>query len=74
MPILVLTASILLWTFLGSKVVADQPLRIAMFQADVTPPPGLPLCNGHVKPVMEIVSPLTARGFVQSPWNGGDMS
>ncbi len=64
MRILVLTASIVLSAFLGSIVVANPPLRIALFQADATPPLGSPLCNGNVKPVMEIVSPLTARGVV----------
>ncbi len=42
----------------------DASLRVATFQADVTPPLGSPLCNGNVKPVMEIVTPLTARGVV----------
>ena len=42
----------------------DTTLRAATFQADVTPPLGSPLCNGGVKPVMEIVTPLTARGIV----------
>jgi hypothetical protein len=42
----------------------DMTLRAATFQADVTPPLGSPLCNGGVKPVMEIVTPLTARGVV----------
>lgn len=42
----------------------DTTLRVATFQADVTPPLGSPLCNGGVKPVMEIVTPLTARGIV----------
>lgn len=43
---------------------ADGPLRIAAFKADATPPVGSPLCNGAVKPVKEIVTPLTARGVV----------
>jgi len=42
----------------------DATLRVATFQADVTPPSGSPLCNGGVTPVMEIVTPLTARGVV----------
>ncbi|MDP6446813.1 MAG: hypothetical protein QGG36_31330 [Pirellulaceae bacterium] len=59
----------------GKYVIADAvqfipvatraaPLRIATFQIDATPPLGSPLCNGNVKPVMRIVSPLTARGVV----------
>ena len=43
---------------------AEGPLRLATFQADATPPLGSPLCNGNVKPVMEITTPLTARGIV----------
>ncbi|MGB0739456.1 MAG: hypothetical protein ACPGXX_05235 [Planctomycetaceae bacterium] len=42
----------------------DNQLRIATFKADATPPLGSPLCNGNVKPVMKIVTPLTARGIV----------
>jgi hypothetical protein len=47
-----------------STAADDGPLRVATFQVDVTPPLGSPLCNGNVKPVMEIVTPLTARGIV----------
>jgi hypothetical protein len=42
----------------------DVFFEVATFQADVTPPLGSPLCNGGVKPAMEIVTPLTARGIV----------
>ena len=42
----------------------DATLRVATFHADATPPLGSPLCNGGVKPAMEIVTPLTARGVV----------
>jgi hypothetical protein len=42
----------------------DTSLQVATFQVDVTPPLGSPLCNGNVKPAMEIVTPLTARGIV----------
>lgn len=41
-----------------------EPLRLATFQADATPPIGSPLCNGAVKPAQEIITPLTARGVV----------
>ncbi|MBI1899811.1 MAG: hypothetical protein HYS13_01700 [Planctomycetia bacterium] len=44
--------------------VAAEPLRIATFQADVTPPLGAPLCDALVKPAAEIVDPLSARGVV----------
>jgi hypothetical protein len=43
---------------------ADEPLRIAVFEADLTPPLGTPLCDGLVKPAKEIVDPLSARGIV----------
>ena len=43
---------------------AENRLQIATFQADVTPPLGVPLCNGNVKPVMKIVTLLTDRGVV----------
>ncbi|MBI3464017.1 MAG: sulfatase-like hydrolase/transferase, partial [Planctomycetes bacterium] len=43
---------------------ARRPLRIATFQTDATPPLGSPLCFGLVKPALEIVTPLTARGVV----------
>ena len=41
-----------------------QPLRIATFKADITPPVGAPLCLGLVRPVKEVVDPLSARGIV----------
>ncbi len=43
---------------------ASATLKVATFQADVTHPLGSPLCIGLVKPAMEIVTPLTARGIV----------
>jgi hypothetical protein len=43
---------------------ADSPLAIALFEADVTPPLGTPLCDALVKPAKEIVDPLQARGIV----------
>ncbi len=61
---LILAVFALLSTFIGSIAVADEPLRITSFRVDATPPLGSPLCNGNVKPAMEIVSPLTARGVV----------
>ena len=35
----------------------ETPLRIAVFQADVTPPLGTPLCDALVQPAKEIVDP-----------------
>ena len=43
---------------------APMPLRIATFQADVTPPLGVPLCHGYGKPAEKILDPLTARGVI----------
>jgi hypothetical protein len=43
---------------------APQPLLIATFQCDVTPPVGTPLCDGAVKPVRRIDDPLCCRGIV----------
>ncbi len=41
-----------------------NPLQIATFQCDITPPIGSPLCYGHVSPAKEIVDPLSARGII----------
>ncbi len=43
---------------------AAGPVRIAAFQADVTPPLGVPLCSGNVIPGVKIVDRLSARGIV----------
>ncbi len=64
MRILIFALSIFLSAFATLTAIADEPLRVASFRADATPPLGSPLCNGNVTPVMEIVSPLTARGVV----------
>jgi len=40
------------------------PLRIATFQADVTPPLGSPLCLGFIRPAERIVDRLSARGMI----------
>lgn len=42
----------------------EKPLRIATFEADVTPPLGTPLCDALVPPAKEIVDPLSARGVI----------
>jgi hypothetical protein len=44
--------------------VAAQPLRIATFRVDATPPLGSPLCDAAVPPVAKIDDPLSARGVV----------
>ena len=43
---------------------AAEPLRIATFQADATPPIGTALCNGNKPPAVKIVDPLSVRGVV----------
>lgn len=43
---------------------AEGGLRIATFEADVTPPLESPLCHGNVMPVQQILTPLLARGMV----------
>jgi hypothetical protein len=43
------------------------PLRIAVFEADVTPPLGTPLCDGLVLPAKSIDDKLLARGVVLFP-------
>lgn len=42
-------------------------LRVALFQSDVTPPLGTPLCGGGVLPAQRINDPLGARGIVFLP-------
>ena len=44
---------------------AAEPLQIATFHVDVTPPLGSPLCcSAGVKPAENIVDRLSARGIV----------
>jgi hypothetical protein len=43
---------------------AEAPLRIATFEADITPPLGTPLCDALVQPAKEIVDPLSACGVI----------
>ena len=56
----------LFWIFILLPLVlqAEQPVKIAAFRADATPPLGSPLCNGNVKPATEIIQPLQAIGVV----------
>ncbi len=51
-------------TLLGAARAETPSLRIATFQADVTPPLGVPLCHGNVMPAKRIVDPLSARGII----------
>jgi hypothetical protein len=41
-----------------------QAVRIATFEADVTPPIGAPLCDALVQPAKQIDDPLLARGLI----------
>lgn len=51
---------------------ADKALRIAVFETDITPPLGTPLCDGLVQPAKELVDPLSARGIILFPVAGGE--
>jgi hypothetical protein len=42
----------------------ESPLRIAAFQADITPPLGSPLCDNLLPPAQKIDDPLSARGII----------
>jgi hypothetical protein len=53
---------VLLWIFAALPLEAG--LRIATFEADVTPPLGSPLCHGNIPPAKTIEAPLSARGVV----------
>jgi hypothetical protein len=44
-----------------------EPLWIAPFEADITPPIGAPLCDALVQPAKQIDDPLFARGLVIFP-------
>lgn len=51
-------------TLQGAARGQEPALRIATFQADITPPLGVPLCHGNVMPAKKIVDPLSARGII----------
>jgi len=55
-------------TFLALAI--RRPSRVAPFEADITPPPGAPLCLGLVKPAGTVADPLRARGVVLYPGRG----
>jgi hypothetical protein len=52
----------LLIVLCGNAFAVD--LRVATFKADVTPPPGSPLCDGLVPAATGVNDPLSARGIV----------
>ena len=43
---------------------AVQPVQIATFVVDATPPIGSPLCHGHIPPAKQTEDRLSARGLV----------
>ncbi len=53
--------------YAAPALAAKATLRVATFEADVTPPPGAPLCYSLVVPTASIESPLLARGIVLYP-------
>ena len=53
-----------LWMCWSGALLAGEPLRIATFRCDATPPLGTPLCEGLVMPALRVDDPLTARGIV----------
>jgi hypothetical protein len=59
-----LSSAVVLCFLAAPRPAGAQPLRIAAFEADVTPPLGTPLCDALVQPAKEIVDPLKARGIV----------
>ena len=61
-------AATTIWKLLPDSLQADeqsgQPLQLATFQFDVTPPLGHSLCGGWIKPVEGVTDNLQAIGFV----------
>jgi hypothetical protein len=64
-------AAATIWKLLPDSLQADeqsgqsgQPLRLATFHFDVTPPLGHSLCGGWIKPVEGVTDNLQAMGFV----------
>jgi hypothetical protein len=53
--------------FIAAGVTASrggEPLKVATFEFDVTPPLGSPLCEGAVENAKRIDDPLTCRGII----------
>jgi hypothetical protein len=59
-----LSASFLALLFVATQLSAAEPLRIATFRVDATPPLGSPLCDAAVPPVAAVDDPLSASGIV----------
>jgi len=45
----------------------NAPLEIALFRAEITPPPGYPLCAGWYPPCRGVADRLSANGIVLRP-------
>lgn len=56
--------AVLLAGLLGPSISDAQSLKVAVFQIDVTPPIGSPLCEGFVPVASRIDDPLLTRGVV----------
>jgi len=52
------------WMTVSPVAVSGEPLRVATFQVDITPPLGSPLCGGWIKPLEAVDDPLWAKGVV----------
>lgn len=52
------------FNMIGFQLFAAEPLRLATFQLNVTPPLGSPLCDGLVPEAAKVDDPLFARGLV----------
>lgn len=63
-PKAVLVAILCSCITIGVGAHASELVRIATFEADVTPPIGSPLCSALVAPAARIEDPLSCRGMV----------
>jgi hypothetical protein len=61
---IIMTKLLFLLCLFGTAIIAAEPVRVATFRVDVTPPVGAPLCGGLVKPVAGVSEPLLALGVV----------
>ncbi|MCA9241153.1 MAG: hypothetical protein KDA37_13175, partial [Planctomycetales bacterium] len=49
---------------LAASLAVGEPLQVALFRADVTPPAGAPLCDALCPPSTGVNDPLSARGII----------
>lgn len=64
MPTIRQWLAIACFSLFSTGAAAGEPLRVATFNVDVTPPLGAPLCDALCPPAAKIVDPLSARGVV----------